>query len=210
VLELLLVRHGQTLANVEGHWTGWSQTPLTELGLAQIEAVAQRIAAEFPAVDALYASPQPRAFRTAQAIGAAASLEPVPLDDLREIDFGDLDGISLERMEDQYPELFERWKVKTDVEFAWPGGERRADFHRRVGAALDRILASHSDGVVVAVAHGGTLRTLLALLLPSSMSEWWTYKLDNCGLTQVALEDGQASLVLLNDTAHLPVEEGRD
>jgi broad specificity phosphatase PhoE len=206
VLELLLIRHGQTLANVEGHWTGWSETPLTELGLTQIEAVAQRIAAEFPQVDALYTSPLPRALKTARAIAAAVGLEPVPLDELREIDFGDLNGISLEGMEEQYPELFERWKVKTDIDFVWPGGERRADFYRRVGSALEQVLAGHSEGLVVLVAHGGTLRSLLAHLLPASMSEWWTYTLDNCGITRVALQDGRASLVILNDASHLPLE----
>ncbi|MFQ6101792.1 MAG: histidine phosphatase family protein [Anaerolineae bacterium] len=204
--ELIFVRHGQTEANVAGRWEGWSEGTLTPFGQAQAEAVARRLANEdrHDGVAALYTSPLCRAFETARIIGAALGLQPVSVNDLREIDFGELDGITLAEMEAQRPALFARWKNRADMEFEWPGGERRIDFFHRVAGACDRILALHPEGHVVIVAHGGTLRGCLAHLLPGQLDQWWEYALDNCGLTYVSVEGTGARLLMLNDGAHLP------
>ncbi len=203
-LRLILIRHAETVANVQRRWVGWNDTPLTERGEAQAEAVARRLAAEVTDAVALYTSPLPRARRTAETIGRALGLTPTPLDGLREINFGAMDGVTLEEMKTQYPDLYERWRDRTDVEFTWPGGERRSDFFRRVSATCDDILSRHRQGTVLIVAHGGTLRAMLAYLLPEQMSRWWGYELGHCTLTQVLAEDGRASLLALNDDAHLP------
>ena len=202
--QLILVRHGQTIANIEGRWTGWSTTELSEVGYAQVRAVAQCLQDTEEDYVAIYTSPLPRASATATEIGSALNLQPIPVDGLREINFGDLDGITLEEMEERYPELYVRWQDKTDVNFVWPNGEMRADFFLRVAETCSDILSRHHEGSVVVVSHGGTLRSCLAHLLPSELAEWWTYQLDNCGLTRVAVEDGQVQLIVLNDTTHLP------
>jgi broad specificity phosphatase PhoE len=203
-MQLVLVRHGQTMANIDGRWTGWSTTPLSELGRAQIQAVARRLAESLEHYVAIYTSPLPRASATAAEIGRALKLQPITVDGLREINFGDLDGVTLEEMEQRYPELYASWQDKTDASFVWPGGEMRADFYQRVATTCRDIVSRHKDGIVVVVSHGGTLRSCLAHLLPSEMAEWWTYQLDNCGLTRIQVDDGNAQLVVLNDTAHLP------
>ncbi len=202
-LQLILIRHAETVANVQHRWVGWNDTPLTDRGEAQAETVARRLAAEVTDAVALYTSPLPRARRTAEVIGQALGLKPVPLDDLREINFGDMDGVTLEEMKTHHPDLYERWWDRTDVEFAWPGGERRSDFFRRVSAACDEILSRHREGTVLIVAHGGTLRAMLAHLLPDQMSQWWGYELGHCTLTRLLVEDGRASLLALNDATHL-------
>lgn len=205
--QFILVRHGQTVANVEGRWTGWGQTDLTELGRAQVRAVAQRLAAEVRDGVALYTSPLPRALETAEGIGRALGLQPVPVDGLREINFGAMDGITLEEMEAHHPALYENWQDKANSDFTWPGGERRADFFRRVAAACDEILSRHPRGTVIIVGHGGTLRSCLAHLLSAQPGQWWTYRVGNCGVTRVIVEGGTVRLASLNDTAHLPEEQ---
>jgi len=203
-LQLILVRHAQTVANVEGRWVGWGDTGLTDLGREQVEAISRRLAAEVHDGVALYTSPLPRARQTAEGIGRALGLSPIPLDDLREINFGDLDGVTLEEMKTRYPTLYARWRDKDDTAYTWPGGERRSDFFRRVAAVCDDILSRHTRGTVVVVGHSGTLRACLAYLLPEELGRWWSYPLDNCGLTRVVVEVGEARLIVLNDTAHLP------
>lgn len=204
--ELVFTRHGQTHANVVGRWEGWSEGTLTPLGRAQAEALARRLTDEYGRVAALYTSPLRRALQTARVIGAALGLQPVSVDDLREVNFGELDGITLEAMEARHPALFARWKDRTDMEFKWPGGERRVEFFNRVASACDRILALHLEDTVVIVAHGGTLRACLAHLLPDRLGRWWGYALDNCGLTRVSMEGAGARLLVLNDGAHLPAQ----
>jgi broad specificity phosphatase PhoE len=202
------VRHGETEANVARQWTGLIETELTERGRAQIAAVARRLAGEVDDPAAIYTSPLKRARRTAEAIGRALDLEPVVMEDLREIDFGQLDGVTIEEMKAHHPELYARWKNRGDVEFAWPGGDRRADFFHRVAAACDEILSRHARGTIVVVGHGGTLRSCLSHLLPVELSEWWTYPLSNCGVSELIVEDDAARLVHLNDTSHLPGRDG--
>jgi len=203
-LTLILIRHAETVANVEGRWVGWGDTGLTERGRAQVEATAQRLAREVRDAVAIYTSPLPRARETAEGIGRALGVEPIPVEDLREIHFGELDGVTLEEMRTCYPDLYARWRDKNDTEYTWPGGEKRADFFRRVAVACGEILSRHDRGTVIIVAHGGTVRACLAHLMPDQLGEWWAYPLDNCGITRVLVEDGVARLLTLNDTAHLP------
>lgn len=206
-IRLLLVRHGETEANVAGQWTGLIETELTEHGRAQIAAVARRLTAEVDDPVAIYTSPLSRARQTAEGIGRALDLEPVVVENLREINFGQLDGVTLEEMKAHYPKIYERWKDRGDASFTWPEGDQRADFFHRVAAACDEILARHTQGTVIVVGHGGTLRSCLSHLLPVELSEWWTYPLSNCALTELIVEDGAARLVRLNDTSHLPEED---
>lgn len=203
-LQLILIRHAQTVANVEGRWVGWGDTGLTEEGCRQIEATAQRLAAEVADAVVIYTSPLPRARATAEGIGRALGLAPIPLDDLREINFGEMDGVTLEEMKAQHSHLYVRWREKEDAEFTWPGGERRSDFFRRVAAACDEILSRHSQGTLIVVGHAGTIRACLAHLLPDQLSRWWGYPLGHCTLTRLVVEGGVVRLVALNDGSHLP------
>jgi broad specificity phosphatase PhoE len=202
--QLVFVRHAQTVANVEGHWTGWQTTELTERGRAQARATARRLKDEAQAVVALYTSPLPRARETARVIGRALGLEPRMVDGLREINFGHLDGVSLEEMEARYPDLHASWRDRSDVDYAWPGGERRGDFFQRVVAACDQIVDRHPQGTVIVVAHGGTIRAALAHFLPQELGEWWNYPLGNCSISRVSIGPEGPRRITLNDRAHLP------
>jgi broad specificity phosphatase PhoE len=205
--ELLLIRHAQTEANATGHWQGWTDPPLTSTGRTQAQALARRLVTERGEVAALYTSPLRRAMATAQAIGTALDLQPTPVDQLKEIHFGQLEGVTLHEMEARYPDLYRRWQDKTDMAFHWPGGERRADFFARAAQACQRILTRHPDDKVAIVAHGGTIRACLAHLLPRQLGRWWTYPLDNGGLTRVHGTGNDTGLLVLNDTSHLSVRK---
>ena len=201
--ELIFVRHGETQTNVAGTWQGWSDPPLNSTGRAQAEATADRLAAESTQIGALYTSPLRRALRTAQTIGEHLALEPRLVEQLKEIHFGDLEGITVKQMENEYPELYRRWQDKTDLSFQWPGGERRGDFFGRAADACKHICQRHVIDTVVIVAHGGTIRACLAYLLPDLLGQWWGYPLDNAGLTRVQATDAGAQLLTLNNTQHL-------
>lgn len=207
MLELVFVRHGQTHANAVGRWEGWTDPPLTAAGQAQARSLGRRLVRETAALEAVYTSPLRRAHRTAQIIGEAFALKPIVVEGLKEIHFGNLEGISLDEMEKAYPELHARWQDRSDMQFRWPGGEQRAEFFRRAANACERICGSHEEGTIAAVAHGGTIRACLAHLLPEVLGKWWGYELDNAGVTRVRITGGGASLVVLNDTDHLVGED---
>lgn len=201
--ELLLIRHGQAIHNVAGRWEGWSEVPLTPDGQRQAEALARRLANWLPPVDQLFTSPLPRAWQTAQAIARALDLPAVPHEGLREIDFGQVGGHTMESFRESMPEVYARWQNRADLTFQFPGGEQRQAFFQRVGRALDEIVGQHPDEQVAVVAHGGTLRAGLAHLFPETKRDWWSYALDNASLTHVRFKNGSKDLLALNDCQHL-------
>lgn len=204
--QLIMMRHGQSVLNEQGKWGGWSPGELTPLGRMQAEAVTRRLAESGEAIAALYSSPLRRAWATAEIIGRTLNVQPIPHEGLREIDFGQVDGLSMEEFRTAFPEHFARWLNKSDMSFVWPGGERRADFFWRVGQAAEEIAARHASETVVVVAHGGTIRSILAHFLPAEFSDWWSYDLGNCALTRLEVDGSRARLIVLNDTAHLDGE----
>ena len=201
--ELLLVRHGQTDSNLHGRWQGWDGTPLNQQGEREAVLIAWRLAQTEKAIAALYASPLRRAWQTAERIGEALNLSPASHGGLKEINFGQISGITLDEFREHFPNLHKRWADKTDLTFAFPGGEQRAQFFQRVGEAMEGIVERHPDQKVVVVAHGGTLRACLVHYLPVEFSQWWTYELGNCSLTRLEVREGRVKLLVLDDRAHL-------
>jgi alpha-ribazole phosphatase len=144
-----------------------------------------------------------RAWQTAQPIAQRLGLDATTHDGLREIDFGEVSGLTQEAFRESMPEIYARWQDRTDLTFQYPGGEQRRGFFQRVAGALDKIVGQHPDETVAVVSHGGTLRAGLAHLLPDTMNDWWSYALDNASLTYVRTGRGANFLIALNDCQHL-------
>ena len=204
--DLLLIRHGQATHNLEGRWEGWSAVPLTQEGQSQARALARRLVRWSPSVACLYTSPLLRARQTAEPIARTLKLKPVADEDLREINFGKVSGLTLETFRISMPEVFARWQDRGDLTFQFPGGEQRLGFFRRVGRTLDTIVARHPGEQVAIVAHGGTLRAGLAHLFPDTMSDWWAYALPNASVTHVRIAETGSRLLALSDCQHLEGE----
>jgi broad specificity phosphatase PhoE len=110
---------------------------------------------------ALYTSPLERAVRTAAAIGERCGLEAVVDDRLREIDFGEVEGLAF----DELPRELRRGLVHEPTTVRFPGGETYAELRVRVVAALDEIVARQGARSVVVVSHAGAIRAALATYL---------------------------------------------
>jgi broad specificity phosphatase PhoE len=202
--QLILVRHAETQANVEGRWQGQLfEGSVTLRGQQQIRRLAERLRGEGKEIVALYSSPLGRAQQTAQGIGVALGLEVRVQDDLKEMDFGELDSLTMTEIAERHPEFFAAWRDFADAELAWPGGERRRDFAARVQAVLDGIVTRHTEGHVVVVGHGGSLRAGIGHLLEWPAAIYFSYNLYNCSLTRLVHEYGRWRLLTLNDICHL-------
>ena len=127
---IILVRHGETLWNLEGRRQGQADSPLTPLGIAQAQAIAERLADE--PVDALYSSDLTRALVTAGHVGAACGLPVIADARLREKSFGVLEGLQYAEVQAKYPEVSAQVERKSP-DYVPPGGE--AWPRRRVAAS---------------------------------------------------------------------------
>jgi len=148
---LILIRHGESVANAERRFTHGPHEPLSRRGREEALARARRIQARFDPV-ALYASPFVRALETARLIGGVLGLDPIAVDELREQDFGSLRGQPYDALRGERRE--DRWRFRP------PGGETLEEVFARVGPALDAIAERHLGAEVLVVSHGGVMAAL--------------------------------------------------
>jgi 2,3-bisphosphoglycerate-dependent phosphoglycerate mutase len=202
-MTLLLIRHGESIANTEGRLQGQLDSPLSDRGRAQARALAARLQREGQSVAAIYASDLSRAAETAEIL-AASLAAPIHLDArLREYGVGALTGVIWSEVEFLFPELWQQLHESGEY-VAFPEEEGNEAFHARLAAVLADILARHGDAEsVVVVGHGGSLGMLLAHLLGMDTRRPFPFRFGNASLSIVEAGGRRLRLALLNDTCHL-------
>jgi len=199
--EIVLVRHGETEWNAEGRIQGYlADSPLTEIGRAQAQAVARRIAGE--SVDALYSSDAGRTRQTVAPIAEATRL-PVVLDDrLRERNYGVFEGRTYAEVERDFPQAFERFG-KHDPHFAAEGGESALQFRDRVIEALERLARQAQRGRAVVVTHGGVLGAMYRHVMSIPLDAPRDFSIANASLNRLSFHAGAWRIIAWGEVAHL-------
>jgi broad specificity phosphatase PhoE len=189
---LVLVRHGETDWNRDNRFQGHADPPLNETGHLQARALANDLRNGRHA--ALYTSPLRRARETAKILGAELALEPSAEPSLMEVDVGSWSGLTRTEVESRFPAGFARW---LEYGHGWDDGETYAELGDRVVAGLLNIGARHPDTSVVAVTHGGPIRSALAAAERVSFDEARRsiHVIGNCAVVRLALRDGKLERV---------------
>ena len=172
--QLILVRHGETLHNVAGIAQGWNDSALSDRGNEQVRKLAERIAELKPT--ALYSSPLGRALSTAQAIADITGLNVQTIEDLREMSYGNWEGMSFLDVRGMYKPIYERWIE--DPECPCPNGESHNDVRRR----LERAFAGIDSERPVIVSHGTAIRIAATALLQLPVMASRHFAQDNAAL----------------------------
>jgi broad specificity phosphatase PhoE/ribonuclease HI len=195
-----LLRHGRTEHTPERRFSGSSDLPLSQLGRADAAAAAQHLAGR--GIDVIVSSPL---LRTRQTAEAAADVLGVPVEvdaDLRELDFGEWEGLTADEARAKSPLAFRRWSAAIDVRP--PGGESVADVSARVARARGRVLQRHAGTTVLLVSHVTPIKLMLAAGLGVGDEIVHRVFLEAASLSTVTwASDGRSSVRLLNDTSHL-------
>jgi broad specificity phosphatase PhoE len=182
--EVYLVRHGETEWNLTGRRQGQLDSPLSERGMMEVQRTSKRI--ESLPVDGVFSSPLGRAISTAQTYAHALDQAVTALDDLRELDHGDMAGMTNEEIERAFPgELARRSRDK--YEWRFPNGESYADADLRAASALRQVAESGSSRPLV-VTHEMIARMLLRNLLTLEPKEALTLGLLHSVIYRVHVE----------------------
>jgi probable phosphoglycerate mutase len=200
----IVVRHGETQWNVEARMQGHGDSPLTAAGIAQAEAIAQRLAGE--RIDVLVSSDLGRAAETARRIAACCGHRVVTDARLRERRFGAGEGLTYEEIRNQYLVAFSSAR-ETDPDFAIPGGESRRAFHERVTGAFEALAREHAGRRVAVVTHGGVLATLYRFIHGLAAATPLTVPVTNASFNLVACDAGRWSVEAWGDSTHLEVAD---
>jgi broad specificity phosphatase PhoE len=159
------VRHGENLANVSGQFSNRRiDLDLTEKGVLQARQVAEFLAAQAMGNGPVFSSPLLRAVQTAEIIAARLGRPIEVLEELREVDLGDLEGRSDAAAFDLYWDVLGSWRAG-DRTRAFPGGENHLQMAARIEAALERVIRAGAGEPGVVAAHAGLLRTGFTHLL---------------------------------------------
>lgn len=158
---LYLIRHGQVEKRFIGKLVGATDVDLSPMGLKQATCLNQVLSRKLP--DICFSSPMRRCLQTAKHAMNALDIELIRQESLREVDFGEWEGLGFEEIIQLDPEKVEKW-IRCDPDFQFPRGESLAAFKKRVENAIDLLVKNPNNSIAV-FTHGGVVRFMLCILL---------------------------------------------
>jgi uncharacterized phosphatase len=190
-VEILLVRHGESVGNAEDRMQGTSDYPLSERGRAQARALGAWLLGQGLVWQHLYASPLARARETAAIVSAARGGEPPTIEpSLAELNAGELEGLTFDEIGRRFPSYLSRG-VGDLGDFSQFGGESYGAAQERALALFTRLEARHRlpEDRIVLVGHGGFNFQLLKQLICRPVPRTCIIRMGNCSATLVRLRD---------------------
>jgi broad specificity phosphatase PhoE len=203
-VNLYLIRHGQTEFSRENRFCGSSDPPLTPAGQAMADAFATAYAST--AWDAIYTSPLLRSRQTADALAQRTGVTPVVEDGLKEIAYGDWEGLAVDEVRARWADAYAYWAEDVASRGA-PGGETAFHVAARAMRVVEAIRTRHASGNVLIVSHKATLRIITCALLGMDVRLFRERIAQPvAAVTMFVLADGTARLAILGDRTHLSDE----
>ena len=196
--QIILIRHGQAENNLHNLVGGWSNVNLTELGVKQAQAVAQRLEEELQGKYKIISSDLNRAKQTAEIISKHLDTAPIYATELREHNPGIASGMPVE----EAMKLWQPVPVPTPDHTPWTGSESWREFHERVTAYMNQLVETEEH--VIIVSHGGTIKNIIGwwIHLPLNMLLEEVFRVSNASLSILDTSRDQRRIERLNDTTH--------
>jgi broad specificity phosphatase PhoE len=197
-MQLILIRHGETLWNKEGRIQGTSDVELSVTGIEQARRLA--LSLKDSDIGAIHASSLKRAYRTAEIINSFHDRKIEVHPELMEMDQGDFEGLSFQELMACEKEFIHRW-IADPASVKMPRGESLAELQDRVWPPVEKIIAAGENALVVA--HNFTIAAILCRIRNISLSEFRSTCVDTASRTVIRFRDGRANIEVMNDRSHL-------
>jgi probable phosphoglycerate mutase len=179
---LLVIRHGETEWNRDLRFQGHGDSPLTETGRLQAQALARRLTGA--PIDRLISSDLGRARETAGYLAATTGLDVHTDARLRERHYGPFEGLTLAEIKARHAEAYARFQTD-DPDYMLPGGESHRQHYRRNVEFLEAYVKNQPGTTAALVAHGGVLDSVFRFLANMPLDQPRCYLVPNTGLTVV-------------------------
>lgn len=199
---LFLVRHGETEWNALGKFQGCIDIELSEEGIFQATLLKEKVQNSF---DYIYSSPLKRALDTANIICSNKNIKPKVEPNLREINFGEWEGLTPKEIEKLYPEDFVKWKSDELIAPICGGDLSLKLASIRASKAILNLVSTHKNKKIMIVCHGGIIKAGLIGLFNWKMTMYHQIILGNTSICKLTFgNDLIPTLITLNDTSHIP------
>jgi len=197
-MQLTLIRHGETIWNLEKRVQGLTDIELNETGIDQARKLALSLQ-DFP-IDTIYSSPLKRAFQTAEIINRfhrkVIRVEP----GLMEMDQGEFEGLTFQELLAREKDFIRKW-IADPESVRMPGGESLAELQNRAWPPVEKLLAAGQNALIVS--HNFTIAAILCRLRNIRLSEFRSTCVDNASRTHIRIEEGEVRIEAINDSRHL-------
>lgn len=204
-MKLILVRHGETYWNqqrrVQG---GGSDVELNEVGWKQAAKLVSFLKTEN--IDTVISSPLKRALVIARIIADQHQLPIEIHDGLKEIDVGELEGLSLPSLSITFSQLLMQWWRGGSERL--PGGESFVELQKRCWEAVEPLLLKYENGTVVIISHYFVTLAIIFKALDLPLEYLAKFRVDLGGVSILEFEDYGARLLQFNDTSYLSLLTG--
>ncbi len=197
-MQLILIRHGETLWNKEGRVQGTSDIELSDAGIKQARLLA--LSLKDHSIEAIHASPLKRAYQTAKIINEFHHKDIQIHRGLMEMNQGDFEGFSFKELMASKKEFLQKW-IADPVSVKMPNGESLSELQERAWLAMEEIIGKSKNALVVS--HNFTIAAILCHLRNISLAEFRSTCVDTASKTIVCLDDTEITIDLLNDRGHL-------
>jgi 2,3-bisphosphoglycerate-dependent phosphoglycerate mutase len=203
-MDILLIRHGQSEADILNVHEGRADFSLTELGIKQTKLMAQRVKEEFPP-EFIWCSTLKRAHQTADILQHEIGCPLQSHTDLMEFNNGVLAGLPFREAKKKYPEPPEGRKPHVRIE----GGESDIEFRARAESIFSYILSNSEYKRIAIVAHGGMISKLLQSFLKLPLSNDYGFYTGDTGIHLLNIGSQRRIVKFLNSTEHIrSLDEG--
>ncbi len=186
MLELILVRHGETAGNLRLTALGTTDLPLTERGKRQAHSLGRALALQ--KIDAIYTSPLVRAVDTAKAIAKSHGFLPEEMLDLCERRYGLWENTLVDELPVKFPEEHAAWQADP-LDYVIPLGESLRECYDRNVRVLEMLLRRHTEGTIVLVSHAGCIRNMLAHLLGMGIASVNKFQVNTGSICRLKIDD---------------------
>jgi broad specificity phosphatase PhoE len=197
-MQLILIRHGETLWNKEGRVQGISDVELSDVGRRQARSLA--LSLHDQPIGAIHASPLKRASQTAEIINEFHHLDIHLHPDLMEMDQGDFEGLAFKELMVREKIFLRKW-ITDPAAVRMPNGETFLELQHRAWRAVEQIISGAENALIVS--HNFTIAAILCRLRNISLSEFRSTCVDTASKTIIRFQNGEVSIDSLNDRSFL-------
>lgn len=191
--KIYLIRHGQTDANVEKRYCGWTDISLNSKGINQSKKIGQKISDL--EIDHIFASDLKRVKETAKHINKIHNKDITYLKEIREMNFGDFENLTFKEISKKYPEQ-RKEIISNNLTYKFPNGESLKELYNRSIKTFKKILKN--KGNILIVSHGGVIGSILTYVLSSDIENYWSVEVKNATLNTIVEKENFLYLKHLN------------
>jgi 2,3-bisphosphoglycerate-dependent phosphoglycerate mutase len=198
--KITIIRHGETEWNVSMRLQGNQNSELTLRGKKQVELVAKALSRRD--FNVLISSDQGRAVNTAEIINKYHNLKMILNKNLRERNFGIMEGLTREEIAIKFPDVHDGY-IKRKSEYQIPDGESLVQLYTRVTCELNNINKQYEGSKILIVTHGGVLDCLMRMVFSYSLDVSRNFSIYNAAINTFSIQNNRWNLEEWGNIDHI-------